>query len=135
MGIMALSWIFNAGAAPLTTQEQPTAGAAEYIYAANQGAHNVSGYRVNLETGKLTALPGSPYQSGRFPVSIASSHDGRFVYATNQGSGTVSAYKISPENGALEILPGSLTRSASIPTPSPLRRTTAMSMSPAKTPI
>src|SRR3569623_968081 len=83
----------------------PRTGAKEFVYAANQAAHNISGYRVDPDSGKLTALPGSPFKSGTYPVAIASSYDGRFVYATNQGSATVSAYAVNPATGTLTMLP------------------------------
>ena len=35
----------------------------EFIYAANQAAENVSGYRIELKNGTLSKLPGSPYRS------------------------------------------------------------------------
>src|SRR3569623_3107302 len=84
----------------------PRTGANEFVYAANQAAHNISGYRVDPDSGKLTALPGAPFKSGTNPVAIASAHDGRFVYATNQGSATVSAYAVNQDTGTLTMLPG-----------------------------
>src|SRR3569623_788052 len=83
----------------------PRTVANEFVYAANQAAHNISGYRVDPDSGKLTALPGSPFKSGTYPVAIASSYDGRFVYATNQGSATVSAYAVNPATSTHTQLP------------------------------
>jgi 6-phosphogluconolactonase (cycloisomerase 2 family) len=42
-----------------------------FLYVANQGCGNISGYSVNLTTGDLTELPGSPYPAGNTPYGLA----------------------------------------------------------------
>ena len=101
----------SAGATPASNHSHAAGGKpsnpAEFIYAANQAAENVSGYRIELKNGKISKLPGSPYRSGHYPVSISMSPDSRFVYAANQGSATVSAYTVNPDDGSLQPVAGS----------------------------
>ena len=39
-------------------------GAGKFVYVANHGTANVSGYTINASTGALTAISGSPFSSG-----------------------------------------------------------------------
>jgi hypothetical protein len=42
---------------------------AQFVYVANEGGNNVSGYQIGSE-GALTSLKGSPFPAGIAPVSV-----------------------------------------------------------------
>jgi 6-phosphogluconolactonase len=98
-----------------TTSCGPT-NAQTFVYAANEGAHTVSGYRID-PTGALVPVPGSPFATGPYPVSVAVDPVGSRLYVANyacafgQGCGatpsTVSAFTISCDTGALAPVAGS----------------------------
>ena len=44
---------------------------AQFVYVANSGSNNVSGYTINATTGALTAIAGSPFPAGLNPRSVA----------------------------------------------------------------
>jgi 6-phosphogluconolactonase (cycloisomerase 2 family) len=96
---LALAIALSLFAAPLRAQ---------FVYVANIGSNNVSGYTINSETGALTTVAGSPFAAGAFPASVAVNPSGRFAYVANSGaSDNVSGYRINSETGALTAIPGS----------------------------
>lgn len=60
-----------------------SSGAGNYLYSANQGDTTIGGFSVNLTTGALTHLPGSPFSgaSGAYWISI---FDGFLVSADRE---------------------------------------------------
>lgn len=54
-----------------------------YLYTANRGDATISGYTVL--NGTLTALPGSPYASGRLVTALARDNSGKYVLAAAVG--------------------------------------------------
>ena len=78
--LSGITMVWGAAAFASSASSVTVHTSSEFIYAANQAAENVSGYRIDLKDGRLSALAGSPYRSGRYPVSISMSSDGRFVY-------------------------------------------------------
>jgi 6-phosphogluconolactonase len=67
-------------------------GAGQFVYVANYGSNNVSGFRIE-PGGTLTSV-GAPAPAGTFPYTLAVHPSGQFLYAFNAVSGDVSAYKI-----------------------------------------
>jgi len=53
-----------------------------------------SAYRIDVATGALSAVAGSPFRAGTHPFSITIEPTGNFAYVANQFSNTVSAYRI-----------------------------------------
>jgi len=78
-----------------------------FLYVANRGAGNVSGFSINAAGGALTPIPGSPFASGANPVSIAVDPTGAYAYIANQSSGSISAFTIDRTSGALVAVGGS----------------------------
>lgn len=78
----------------------------QFVYVASESG-TVSAYRIDQTTGALTAVEGSPFQAGIFPVDVKVHPSGQFVYVVNSGDGTVSAYKLIQGTGALVEVPGS----------------------------
>ncbi len=92
----------------------PAVAQREFIYTANFGDNNVSGFFLNPNNGKTTEVPGSPFRAGVGPASITHSPDGRFVYAVMSSeflgrpcgfnNGELISYSVNPRNGALTMI-------------------------------
>jgi 6-phosphogluconolactonase (cycloisomerase 2 family) len=80
---------------------------AEVLYMANTDGNSISAYQIE-GNGTLTQVAGSPFPSGKSPVSVKAF--GRFLYASNMGDDTIWTYRIGP-NGALTRLAVSTWRS------------------------
>jgi 6-phosphogluconolactonase len=77
------------------------------VYVAELGNNSVSGFRVDLNTGVLSALPNLPYfTDGDKPVAVTSSPDGRFVYVSNNNNSAISVFS-SSSDGSLRAIAGS----------------------------
>ena len=75
-----------------------------FVYVANSGSNDVSGFRINPATGALTEIDGSPYPADGFSFAVDAAPDGRFLYAANRIADTISAYEIDPDSGELDEL-------------------------------
>jgi len=73
-----------------------------WLYAANDGAANVSGFSIDAATGALSGLSNSPYGAGNDPSYTAVAPSGQFAYVANEADGTVSGYSVT--NGVLSSL-------------------------------
>jgi 6-phosphogluconolactonase len=79
-----------------------------FAYVTDNGVPGqIFAYTVNLSTGALTAVSGSPYMVGTSPDAAVVDPSGRFLYVANFGDSTVSAYSISQATGALTAVAGS----------------------------
>jgi 6-phosphogluconolactonase (cycloisomerase 2 family)/uncharacterized membrane protein len=98
---------FKTGSSGSTSVAVDPAG--RFLYATNQfaGDNNVSGFRIDCDSGKLTPIPGSPFASGSGPTAVAIDPSGRFAYVANLGTNNVSAYTINQETGRLVQVSGS----------------------------
>jgi 6-phosphogluconolactonase len=84
-----------------------------FLYVANQGSNDISAFRIDTETGALTALFDSPYATGgddTFAMSLAATANGKFLYAANFNSGDISEFKIR-HDGGLTPVTGSISTS------------------------
>jgi 6-phosphogluconolactonase len=70
------------------------------------GHYGIYCYAVDAVTGALTALAGSPCDSGSSP-GVAVDPSGRFAYATDNASNEVRAYAINSSTGKLTAIVGS----------------------------
>jgi 6-phosphogluconolactonase len=100
---------FAAGTVPTFAAVDPTG---RFAYVVNSGAAgnlvpDVSGYTINATSGALTPIPGSPFATESFPLSMAVHPTGKFAYVVNNASFSVSGYTITATNGALTPIPGS----------------------------
>jgi 6-phosphogluconolactonase len=79
---------------------------------------SVSVYTINSATGNLSSVPGSPFASGFFPMSVAMDPMGELAYVSNLcltqtscdntlSHGTISAYTFNSTSGNLSQVPGS----------------------------
>jgi 6-phosphogluconolactonase len=83
------------------------ASAQQFVYAANAFSHDVSAYRVNIFTGAMTPVVGSPFPTGSSPTAVVVDRAVRFAYVASQSPGAVSVYGINPFTGALTPIDGS----------------------------
>lgn len=77
----------------------------KYLYVANMGSNNVSGFALN-GSGGLSAISGSPFSSGQAPDFITSNSGASSLFVANAGNGTVSSFGING-SGALSPAVGS----------------------------
>ena len=88
----------------------------QFVYVANQGSGNISGYSINATSGALTPVAGSPFfvnppvitglGTGASLASVAADPTGRFLYAANTVGGLLG-YTINATSGALTAMAGS----------------------------
>jgi 6-phosphogluconolactonase len=81
-----------------------------YMYATDLNAGAVAGFAFDSSSGKLTAVPGSPFPVGNTPVQAAQTGEqGQFLYISNlnDSAGGISAFTIDVNTGALTPIPGS----------------------------
>jgi 6-phosphogluconolactonase (cycloisomerase 2 family) len=64
-------------------------------------------FNVSSITGTITEAPGSPFNAGLTPQSMALDATGRFLYVANMQSDDVTGFSVDPVSGALTELPGS----------------------------
>src|SRR5579863_6419104 len=94
-------------------REMPAKKAAthEFLYVANQNDNTLSAFKINMKTGVLTKVNGSPFTTGAVPSGITTYPSGAYVYVAYQNSGSntggITAYSASPTTGALTQLSGS----------------------------
>lgn len=86
-----------------------------FIYLANGGSSNISGFSIDAASGALTSIAGSPFPAGNVPYSVTVDPSGKFAYVANQGDGSVSAFAINTTSGALTTVSGSPFAAGSFP--------------------
>jgi 6-phosphogluconolactonase len=83
-----------------------TAVAGKFLYVANDGSDDVSAFSIDQQTGVLTPVPGSPFDTGGAAggqgLSLAATPDSRFLYSANGFTQDITTFGINPD--------GSLTR-------------------------
>ena len=72
-----------------------------FVYGSNRGNDSIAIFKVDPETGKLTAL-GHTSVGGKTPRNFALDPSGTWLLAANQDSGNVVVFKIDPETGELK---------------------------------
>jgi 6-phosphogluconolactonase (cycloisomerase 2 family) len=83
-----------------------------FLYVANSGSNNVSGFSIcdvvspNClnPSGRLTQLSDSPYPAGINPVYIAVNPVYNGVYVVDEGSNEISMFKWASDTGSLTVL-------------------------------
>jgi 6-phosphogluconolactonase len=58
-----------------------------YVYVANKGSNNISGFLLTAASGKLTAIAGSPFASGgQLPIALVNDNTKKFIAVINSGA-------------------------------------------------
>ena len=81
--------------------------AGEFVFVTNSESNNITVFSLDLDTGALTPVPGSPFAAGSQPLDVATDGFGRFLYVANNLSNSVSAFSINRSTGALTPIAGS----------------------------
>lgn len=72
-----------------------------FLYVANKGSNNVSGYSINATSGALTAIAGSPFTTGTGPTSLAFDPVNNLLLVGNSTSSNLSVFTVNTTNGVL----------------------------------
>ena len=86
----------------------------KFAFVVNSGDKSVSAYAINATTGALTAVAGSPFATGKDPLSVTVDPSGKFAYVANFLGNNVSAYTIDATTGALSPIANSPLAAASL---------------------
>ncbi|MDQ7999348.1 MAG: beta-propeller fold lactonase family protein [Pseudomonadota bacterium] len=75
-----------------------------FLYLADVVSNVVRAYAINIDTGELAQLSGSPVATGQSqPQAMGISPDGKHLYAANRASNTLSVFAVDTANGALTL--------------------------------
>jgi 6-phosphogluconolactonase len=77
----------------------------KFVYVTLVQSNQVAGLAIATPSGALTPVPGSPFNTGSSPLTLAIVN--QFLYVSNLGDGTLSAYAIDSASGALTPVAGS----------------------------
>jgi 6-phosphogluconolactonase len=76
-----------------------------FVFTALQTTNQIAAFAIMAPSGALTPVPGSPFNSGIHPLSLATVSN--FLYVSNAGDGTISGYSINTTSGILTPLANS----------------------------
>jgi 6-phosphogluconolactonase (cycloisomerase 2 family) len=98
----------SSGTVTGTTQAKVTRRTPAFLYASNlsTNVNNIYGFTVDVKTGGLTPVSGSPFATPTGDTSIAVSRDFKFLYAADFGLNQISAFSVNSD-GSLSPLLGS----------------------------
>jgi 6-phosphogluconolactonase (cycloisomerase 2 family) len=72
-----------------------------FVFVANSASNSISVFSIDLTTGALTQVAGSPFPTGATPVSLVAR--GSSLFVANQGAATISVYGFDSKTGALTL--------------------------------
>lgn len=79
-----------------------------FLFALNSDDMSVAAFKVNSDTGALTAAPGSPFDSSTCcQGTLDASHDGKFVFVAGGEGGGVAVFSVNQDTAALTPVSGS----------------------------
>jgi 6-phosphogluconolactonase (cycloisomerase 2 family) len=78
-----------------------TVACPHFVYVANKDSGDISAYRIDLLSGALAGVAGSPFAAGVGPAFVAIHPGGRHAYFANRGSRDISVFGIDAASGAL----------------------------------
>jgi DNA-binding beta-propeller fold protein YncE len=74
---------YAVGTGPTGVIVDPTGS---YVYVANKGSNNISGFTLTATSGTLTAIAGSPFASGGLlPIELVNDNSKKFLAVINNG--------------------------------------------------
>ncbi|MGC2197912.1 MAG: beta-propeller fold lactonase family protein [Terriglobales bacterium] len=103
---MALPIVGCSSSTSSTPPPPPPSGATNFVYTANAAGSpaTVSALVSDPTTGALSAISGSPYNTGSGSRAVQATAAGNFLYVTNYFSGDISVFTINQATGALAEL-------------------------------
>jgi len=99
---------FASGTDPSAIVIAPANTAGEsYVYVANMGGGSISAYSMNMTSGMLTPVSGSPFAISGSPNGLALDPAAPYIYATESGQNLVAGFTINASTGGLTAMSGS----------------------------
>jgi 6-phosphogluconolactonase len=83
-----------------TTAEVVVHPSGKFLYGSNRGQDSIAVFRIDQETGKLTAA-GHQGQDVKVPRNFVVDPAGKFLLVANQNGDSVVVFRIDPESGKL----------------------------------
>jgi 6-phosphogluconolactonase len=84
---------------------------ARFLYVPNTQSADVSAYSIDANTGALTPIAGSPFETEPLPSFVGADRTGKWLYVSSNGTATepptISAYSINATTGVLTELTNS----------------------------
>lgn len=75
---------YSVGTGPTGVVLDPTGS---YVYVANKGSNNISGFSLTAASGRLTPVSGSPFSSGgQLPIALINDNSKKYLGVINSGS-------------------------------------------------
>ncbi len=94
----------GAGGIPYSVAIDPQG---QFLFVANWAGASVSVFRVEVKSGHLRAVPGSPFFTGFNPYRVAVHPKGGFIYITQYSGSEIAVHAVDETNGQLNPVPGS----------------------------
>ncbi len=79
----------------------------QFVYIIGEGSSNIYGFQLNITTGTLSPVPGSPFNERSNPFNMAVDPAGKFLFVANQEANNISVFAINQVTGALSEVPNS----------------------------
>jgi DNA-binding beta-propeller fold protein YncE len=76
-----------------------------FVYVSHVKSGEISAFRVDPDSGRLSPMAGSPFATGNEPSALGMHPSGSFLYVVELASRQVGAFRIDPATGALTALP------------------------------
>jgi 6-phosphogluconolactonase (cycloisomerase 2 family) len=77
-----------------------------FVYAVGNGTDHLSAFAIG-DAGSVVPLPGSPYEAGTMPYSVAVDPAARFVLVGNDDVNKLTVFAMDPQQGTLSPVAGS----------------------------
>jgi 6-phosphogluconolactonase len=98
-------YVVNHGVNPYTDRNAASSGTFGYVHGSGC---TISVFAIEPDTGALTQISGSPFDSGGInPISAAMDPAGKYLFVGNISSNNVSVFQINHESGIIRPVPGS----------------------------
>ena len=83
--------------------------AKRFLYAANNGSGTISAYGINLQTGQLTPVTGSPFAAGNANgnYSLEATPNVEFLFASDEVAAVIHVFSVDGVTGVLTEVSGS----------------------------
>ena len=72
----------------------------KFLYGSNRGHHSIAVFKINADSGKLTAIDHTP-TGGEWPRNFCVDPTGQYLLAANQRTGNVVVFRIDQNTGKL----------------------------------
>ncbi len=78
-----------------------------FLYVIDSVANGIFAYEINQSKGSGQLITGSPFATGKTPVSLTFDYTGTYLYVANNTDNTISGYSVAIATGVLTPIAGS----------------------------